>query len=277
VQEGDRRLDVPVAVPAERVRIAVAVALAAPVEQQHAVAVAHQHPGLPLGALAARERDHRRVVPRGHVPPVELKPVVGLERDLLEVRSQLWLRHDRAADVGVPIGGNEREHDDDADDQTRDADQGPAQVAPRHPVVQAPGSPERHHAHREQHQAGGDGEQPGVVVARGADLAGEVPGLGRCAQSEHTEQECHHGTPPGTQPRVRDGRERQHGERHEATHEVIGHRRSRLRLEERVVDDVQGDQADRNHHGRLLAPAAGVCPATGGYRSGDHLTRTAGP
>ena len=259
-QERDRRLDVPVAVPADRVRIALAVALAAPVEQEHAVAVPDEHPGLPLRALAAGESDHGGAVLRWHVPALELQPVVGREGDLLEVGAQLGRRHDRAADVRLSVGGDEREDDHHRDEQTRDAEQRPAHVAAWHPLVEAPGSPQRDYAHPEQDQAGGDGEQPGVVVARGADLAGVVPGLGGGPQAEHAEQERHHGAPPRAQPRVGGRGEPQQGQRHQAAGQVVGRRRPRLGLDERVVHDVQGDQADCEQDERLLAPAAGVVP-----------------
>ena len=48
------RVDVALAAPAEHVGVALAGALAATVEEQHAVAVPHEHPGLRLGPDALR-------------------------------------------------------------------------------------------------------------------------------------------------------------------------------------------------------------------------------
>ena len=68
LQVRDGGLDVRVAAPAPGVRLALALAFAAAVEEQHAVAVAGEHPRLLLRAVAAGERDHRRAVARGDVP-----------------------------------------------------------------------------------------------------------------------------------------------------------------------------------------------------------------
>ena len=68
LQEGDRRVDVTLAVPPEGVGVALALALAATVEEQHAVAVAGEHPRPSLRSRPTGERDHGRPVLRRDVP-----------------------------------------------------------------------------------------------------------------------------------------------------------------------------------------------------------------
>src|SRR3712207_8484319 len=58
------------------------------VEQQHAVAVACEHPRLLLRTLAARERDHGRAVARRDVPALELQPIAGGEGHVLVLQDR---------------------------------------------------------------------------------------------------------------------------------------------------------------------------------------------
>ena len=170
LEERDGRVDVALALPAEEVRVALALALAAAVEEQHAVAVAREQLRALAAGRPARERDHRRAVPRRDVPALEPQPVARRE-----------LRRSRAARRGRQAGrGPCRVRDDvrerdrvnrtASDEEERaDGQQQPPPVAP----------PEASSRRRELHsvttprpsssEPGEDREQPGVVVARRAD------------------------------------------------------------------------------------------------------------
>ena len=106
-QVGDGRAEVGLAAPAARVEVALALALAAAVEQQHPVAVAHEHARVADRALAAGEGDHRGAVARRHVPAGEPQPVARRQRHVdvrppevhpLHRRARLVVGHDREPD-----------------------------------------------------------------------------------------------------------------------------------------------------------------------------------
>ena len=52
---------------------------------------------------------------------------------------------------------------------------------------------------------------------------------------------------------VRPRGERQHRERHQSAHEVVARRSPVVRLDEGVVDDVDGDHSDRDQEQELLS------------------------
>ena len=96
LEEGDGRVDVALAVPAESVRVALALALAAAVEEQHAVAVAGEQlrprlradarPGNEITAAPLRD---------GTYQPLEPQAVARRELDVL-VRSAEVCRREPA-------------------------------------------------------------------------------------------------------------------------------------------------------------------------------------
>ena len=88
LQEVDRGEQVALAVvPGVGVGIAVALALSTTVEDEHAVAMAGEHPGGALGALAPERHHHGGAVLRWHVGALERQPVVRVQLDLLDGRA----------------------------------------------------------------------------------------------------------------------------------------------------------------------------------------------
>ena len=117
LEEGERSLQVPVAGPAERVGIAFALALAPAVEEENAVAVAGEHPGMWLRALAAGEGDHGCTVARGDVPAGEVESVAGRERDFLVGGAQRGRGHHRARGVREHVRKRDRDNDFETDNE----------------------------------------------------------------------------------------------------------------------------------------------------------------
>jgi hypothetical protein len=141
-EEVDARADVLVEVPAEGVGVALAAALAAAVVEQHAVAVADEHPRLPARARASGEDDDRRAVARRDVPAVEVQPVGGVQRDVLVGGAQIGRRDLGARHVRADRGHAERQRrDGQADDDAGALGQAP-RVAAGRVVVQAARRPE---------------------------------------------------------------------------------------------------------------------------------------
>ena len=99
-QEGGGRRDVGVHAPAEPVRVALALSFAAPVEEEYAVAVAHEHSRVGLRPGSAREGDHCGTVLRRDVPPAELEPVGGGDGHILMRGAEICSRH---AQVGSHV------------------------------------------------------------------------------------------------------------------------------------------------------------------------------
>ena len=93
LQERNRRVDVPLALPAEGVRVALALALAAAVEEQDAVSVAREQLGPLLGGGAARERDHRGSVARPDVPALQEQAVGRPELHVLVGSAEVGSRN----------------------------------------------------------------------------------------------------------------------------------------------------------------------------------------
>ena len=81
----------------------------------------------------------------------------------------------------VHVGKGDREHDLEEDDETQDAHQETAWIAPTPTFVQSPRAPERPDADGDEQRPGGDHEQAGVVVSRRSHLDGVVARLGGAA------------------------------------------------------------------------------------------------
>jgi hypothetical protein len=178
------------------------------------------------------------------VPAGELQAVARGERHPLEVGAQVGRRHDGAPKVRVEVARAQRRDDEQGDDGARGAEQRPAQVAARVAVVPAAGPPERHRAEPEQREPGGDREQPGVVVARRADLDRVAHGLDAGDDAEHAGDQRERAQAAAAQARVRPGRECKRGERHQAADQVVADPGARLRRHEVVVEYVQRDDRD---------------------------------
>ena len=148
LQVGDRGLDVAVAAPAEGVRVPVAAALAAAVEEQHAVAVRGQHPGLLLRAVAAGEGDDGGAVARRDVPALELQPVARGEAHVLVGDAEAVGRHDGARGVGEDLGGADGHDERHQADEPGDDEQRAAAVAPHGMPAVAARRPERRRRRR---------------------------------------------------------------------------------------------------------------------------------
>jgi hypothetical protein len=141
-------------------------------------------------------------------------------------------------------------------------DQQAAGVAPPGDIVAAAGRPEGPRAEPEEPQAGRDREYPGVVVARGPDRAGVVRGLGTEEDAEESAEERNRGPRSGTEAGIEDDCDGEQGERHEAAEQVAGSRGAWIRLQEPVVEDVQG-------HGAEPDPREARLGANGGRRGGE--------
>jgi hypothetical protein len=159
--------------------------------------------------------------------------------------AQLGLRDVRARDVREDVGGVERRDEDDDGDERAERDQDSPEIATATAVGPLPRSPQRHDADAEEHDAGGEGEQPCEVVARGAALRRVVDGLDSGHDAEEPDEHRDDCPGAGSQARIAPCSEREHGDRHEAAHEVVARRGPRLGLKEAVVDDVERDDPDR--------------------------------
>ena len=111
-------------------------------------------------------------------------------------------------------------------------------------VIPSAGSPQGDHADAEEHEARGDRQESGEVVAADPDVLCVVRGLGTAEQAEEAEQEREHSAKPGPQSAVRGSSGDDQGQRHKATDQMVHRRGARLGLKEVVVDDVQADDAE---------------------------------
>ena len=138
LQEGNGRVDVSLALPAEEIRVALALALAATVEHQDAVAVPREHLRPLLRGGAAGEGDHRRAVPRRDVPALQAQAVAGRELDVLVRRAEVGGRHLRAGDMRHDVGDRHREEDQERSHQRACGEEQPAEIPPPAAVVSPP-------------------------------------------------------------------------------------------------------------------------------------------
>ena len=165
LEERRRRRDVLVERPTVRVRLAVALSLTAPVEEQHAVAVPHEHAGVLLRSRPAREGNDRRTVPRGHIPPFEREPVARRERHLLVGRTELGRRHDGPRHVREDVRDEEREHEHPTHKDGSRGQQQPAKVPPPEAVVFPTTLPESRRTHIHEYETCAECDEARVVVA----------------------------------------------------------------------------------------------------------------
>ena len=133
-----RGAQVALAGPAEGVVVALARALAAAVEQEHAVAVADEHPRVRHRLRAARERDDGGAVARRDVPGAQPQSVARDQLDLLGKagRGATAATGERALCVAtIAIAGGE--HDQHGEREHRDAANGARRPSrrPSEPVV----------------------------------------------------------------------------------------------------------------------------------------------
>ena len=130
------------------------------------------------GPLATAVRDHRGAVLRRDIPALELQAVTRLERDVLVGSAEVGLRHDRAADVRVPVRHHDRQHETGEHQRAGDADQRPARDSvaggARPVAANARASPPRGRSAAARQGC----KEPRVVVTRRTDLTRVVPALG---------------------------------------------------------------------------------------------------
>ena len=266
LEEVDGGVDVTLPAPAPHVGVAVADTLAPAVEQQHAVAVADQHPGVCLRALAAREGDHGGAVPGGHVPALEVQPVAGGERDVLVVGPQIGRRDLGAAHVRGEVHRRERTDDLTQEQERGNALGGATGVAAGPAAVPTPRLPQEPGGETHEHQPG-DGRGPsGEVVAGGTGRERVVAGLdGAHHDPCQPDGEREDGPGAGADAGVRRRGREQQGQRDESAHEVVTGRDPGVRLEEVVVRDVEHhERGGREEHPvttqraqRAIAPGHG--------------------
>ena len=114
-------------------------------------------------------------------------------------------------------------------------------------MVPSPRPPEGRGAYADEQRTRRDREEPGVVVAGRSDLEGVVAGFADSDDdSEDSQRQRERRTQTGAEMRIRPGRAEKDRRRQEAADEMIFCRGSRLRLEEVVVEDVDGN----DHEGR---------------------------
>ena len=101
---------------------------------------------------------------------------------------------------------HEREHDLRRDDESRDHEQRPAQVAAAEGVVRSPRPPEGDGAETDERDAGGETQPAGEVVAGRAAVQRVVGGLDPGRDREHAEHEGERRAGAGPQAGI-DGRE----------------------------------------------------------------------
>src|SRR4051794_30152274 len=239
LEERRRRGDVFVERPTVRVRLAVTLSLTAPVEEQHAVPMPHEHAGVLLRASPAGEGNDSRTVPRRHIPPVEREPVARRERHLLVRRTEPGRRHAGPCHVREDVRDEEGEHERPAHKDGSCGQQQSAKVAPPEVVVLLASLPERRCSDIHENDPRPECDEARVVVARGADLQRVVDGFG-CTDddSEESEENGKRPSEAGADAAIYRGSQQEHGQRDEATHQMIAGRHAALGLEEVVVDDV---------------------------------------
>ena len=263
---------VAVARPADGV--AFARALAARVQEQDAVAVPDQHPGLG-GAGRAGEEDHRGAVLGGDVRARQLDRVARRDGDLLVRDAEVGL-DDAAPGVRVRVGEADREDDEPEGRERqcrRDGErQSAAEVGARSGSVRAPRPPQDGEPGDHQDDAGEDRQRAGrVVVARRLALREPVRARDAERDPEGAEGQCEPASHPGADARVEDGDGGEEADRDESAREVVERRGAGLGLEVVVVGDVQPDRAERERHNPSLG--AGVA---GGARHDRLVARGGG-
>jgi hypothetical protein len=131
-------------------------------------------------------------------------------------------------------------------DQEPEGDQHTARVAPNEPAA-FPRPPEGHRPDAHEQRASGDQEDPGVVVPGETVLPHVVAGL-RGAHDDHEDADPERERRPRAGPETRVGPGAKHEERglDQTADEVITGRRTRLRLQEVVVDDVHSAHRERD-------------------------------
>ena len=193
-------------------------------------------------------RRYRRTVPRRDVPPLEREPVARRERHLLVGRTELGRRHDGPRHVREDVREREGKQED-VDTRTPPA-RSRSRRTYRHQRLSSVrrDPPQSRRTDTDKHETRAEREQPGVVVAGGADLERVVDGLG-CPDDdpEDPEEEGDAARGAGAEAAVYPRSDEQHGERHEAAHQMVAGRHAGLRLQEVVVDDVDRDQREARH------------------------------
>jgi hypothetical protein len=139
------------------------------------------------------------------------------------------------------VGDRQRQQDDIRDDERRGGDQSTPPVPPPQAVVAASRTPERRGADAQQYEPGDHREQAGVVVAGRPDLCGVVRGLGADEQTEEPREQRCRTAGSRAQVRIDGGAQAEERDEREPTDQMVGGRDPCIRLQEAVVDDVQGD------------------------------------
>ena len=99
------------------------------------------------------------------------------------------MRHD--------IRERDREQEEGGDEQSREHVQRPPRVPPGEIAGPPTGSPQRDRADAQEQEAGGDRQQPRVVVTGKTDVLGVVRGFGSADHTQDTEDERERRAEPG--------------------------------------------------------------------------------
>jgi hypothetical protein len=237
-----RRVDVGLSAPAEHVRVAVAPVVAAGVDEEHAVAVADEHPRLGHGALARRVGDHRRAVAGRDVPGGQIDTILRPDRDPLVGATEID-RHDRLA---RSMRGDDRDRDRRHDEVRADHDPerkgGAAEIAVPPSLARAPEQCDGQSAEAEPERKE---QEPGPVLPARSDAAGVRDRERGPFQRQHAQHAGDDGPGSRSQPGVGECRRREDRERGHHPGQVIPDPGARLGRDGRVDHDVEGDERDR--------------------------------
>ena len=225
-----------------------------------AVACGPLRPGKAITAAPLRE---------GTYQPCSSSPSLVVKRTSSCGGAEVGGRHHGAGRVRVDVLHADRQHDEGEREHAGDAEQGAAGArggAGCRPCRRVRQSVDG--AGAEQHGRGGQREQAGVVVARQAGLVAVVEGLAARREGERAERQGERAAATAAQPRGSPRGEREQRERHEPGDEMIARGRTRLGLDERVVDHVQRDRGDAEpERGEAAGERAGTGPE--GERGGE--------
>jgi hypothetical protein len=248
-QEVDRGSRIRCGLPPEVVRIALGGALAPGVEQEHAVAVRHQHPRM-LGDVTGLQED-RSTVARWHVPTGEHHTIMGADAD----RPVRMTQVDRAGRPGGHANGNDgRAEREDHQRNHREGRQRPADAPARGPPPRSrplTGTPEvdgtRHRRDGPRRQQQHPGEvtttQPAGHDAGQRQTASRARDGARGQQQRPLRQR--------SQTRERPRRQRCHSDWQQATAQVVHTTGTGVQQHERAADHVQrGDEHRDPEHAR---------------------------
>ena len=236
MQPGDGGVDVFGVVPAEQVRVALAAVIAARVEQEHAVAVAGEHPRLRQLARARRVGDHGRAVARADIPAGEPEAVARPQRHLLVGSAQADLL-DRSA--GAVRGQNRhRDRNDEPVSQDNRDEPKRASAQPAEPPRLAR-APEPDGRENNENKPDREEQEAGPVFAAGTDRAGIGDREHGALERERPEHRRDRRPSPGGKTWIEIGGPAEDRERHPASQKVVARAGPGLGSDEGVDGGVQ--------------------------------------